>query len=130
MKMDKETLDFFIRFEQLEKTVQELEKLLRFYCPEAIPIKYRKAFPGQFEDKFFRAGPFKKALPDVHFSGSHQPFTPSELDLPKDPAIYKAQIAKMNSWQTGENAKRIAEINKEAKENAKIIQEIEKNSST
>jgi hypothetical protein len=125
-----ENTDLIEACEELQERIFALEELMRFYHHAKIPSKYRKAFPKDGESLFFTAGPFKKTIPEVRQVTERSVHEPTPLDLPKDPVIYKAQIAKMNSWQTGENAKRIAEINKEAKENAKIIAEIEKNKKT
>lgn len=122
--IDEDTLDFFIRFEQLEHAVTELERKLRFYCPDDVPIKYRKAFPGQFEDKYFRAGPFKRATPEVYLLDSAGYNPPSDIAFPIDRSVYKTQIEKMNKWMTGENAKNVEEIQREAKARTAEIERI------
>jgi len=78
--MDSDVLD---RLAFLEKEVRILYRLIEFWNGK-VPLKNRKAFPNEGEDPYFRAGPFKRTIPQVYHLGIRE-LKADELDLPIDP---------------------------------------------
>lgn len=82
------------RLIHLEKEVRNLYRLIEFWNGK-VPLKYRKAFPKEDENPYFKADPFEKVTPDAFPLGFRGIETLEKIFIPKDPKILKAALKRM-----------------------------------
>lgn len=66
-------LDILFRIKELEKSVRELKQVYEFNL-ENVPLKYRKAFPKEGEDPFFRPTYFRPKAQPLGIYGTETSF--------------------------------------------------------
>lgn len=85
------------QIKNLHAQIGKLQALIEFHNGK-VPLKYRKAFFGEREDPYFRAGPFVKRLPLVQRSDMITGIDPEVeyIFIPDDPQELKKATQRKN----------------------------------